>query len=188
MRQTNLRIRHDRFVKELLRNHFKTLGRLDSRFTGRDEDAAGENYEFDPSSAAIMGAFSTLFNNYLHTELNYKKDIPYNIYGNVYPWNFSQTSGTRRTIEAVPYVAETLRRALSENQHLQVFVANGYYDGATPYFGTEYTFSQIGLNGEFKDRVHMGYYKAGHMMYIHKPSLANLKKDLSEFIRAASNQ
>jgi carboxypeptidase C (cathepsin A) len=188
VRQTNLRIRHDRFVKELLRNHFKTLGRLDSRFTGRDEDAAGENYEFDPSSAAIMGAFSTLFNSYLHTELNYKKDIPYNIYGNVYPWNFSQTSGTRRTIEAVPYVAETLRRALSENQYLQVFVANGYYDGATPYFGTEYTFSQIGLNGEFKDRVHMGYYKAGHMMYIHKPSLAKLKKDLSEFIRSASNQ
>ncbi|MFO7981490.1 MAG: peptidase S10 [Candidatus Aminicenantes bacterium] len=186
IRQTNLRIRHDRFVKELLRDEFKTVGRLDSRFTGMDEDAAGENYEFDPSSAAIMGAFSTLFNNYLHTELNYKKQVPYNIYGNVYPWNFSQTSGTRRTIEAVPYMAETLRRSMSENKYLHVFAANGYYDGATPYFGTEYTFSQIGLNDEFKDRIHMGYYKAGHMMYIHKPSLAKLKKDLAEFIRSAS--
>jgi len=188
IRQTNLRIRHDRFVKELLRDEFKTVGRLDSRFTGRDEDAAGENYEFDPSSSAITGAFATLFNNYLHTELNYKKQVPYNIYGNVYPWNFSQTSGSRRTIEVVPYMAETLRRAMSENKYLHVFAANGYYDGATPYFGTEYTFSQIGLNNEFKDRIHMGYYKAGHMMYIHKPSLAKLKKDLAEFIRSASNQ
>jgi carboxypeptidase C (cathepsin A) len=188
IRQSNLRVRHDRFVKELLRDEFKTIGRLDSRFTGMDEDAAGENYEFDPSSAAIMGAFSTMFNHYVREELNYKKDVPYNIYGNVYPWNFSQTSGTRRTIEAVPYMAETLRRAMSENRNLQVFVANGYYDGATPYFGTEYTFSQIGLNGEFKDRVHMGYYKAGHMMYIRKPSLAKLKKDLTEFIRSASGK
>ncbi|MFW6140613.1 MAG: S10 family peptidase [Acidobacteriota bacterium] len=186
IRQTNLRIRHDRFVKELLREEFKTVGRLDSRFTGRDEDAAGENYEFDPSSAAITGAFSTMFNNYLRTELNYKKDIPYNIYGNVYPWNFSQTSGSRRTIEEVPYMAETLRKAMSENKHLQVFAANGYYDGATPYFGTEHTFSQIELNDEFKDRVHMGYYEAGHMMYIRKPSLAKLKMDLAEFICSAS--
>jgi carboxypeptidase C (cathepsin A) len=188
IRQANLRIRHDRFVKQLLRDEFKTVGRLDSRFTGRDEDAAGENYEFDPSSAAIMGSFSTMLNHYLRTELNYKKDLPYNIYGNVYPWNFSQTLGSRRSIEAVPYMAETLRRAMSENKHLQVFAANGYYDGATPYFGTEYTFSQIGLNDEFKDRVHMGYYKAGHMMYIRKPSLAMLKKDLSEFIRSASGR
>ncbi len=186
IRQTNLRIRHDRFVKELLRDEFKTVGRLDSRFTGKDEDAAGETYEFDPSSAAIRGSFSTMLNHYLRSELNYKKDLPYNIYGNVHPWNFSQTSGTRRTIEAVPYMAETLRRAMSENKHLQVFVANGYYDGATPYFGTEYTFSQIGLNDEFKNRVHMGYYEAGHMMYIRKLSLAKLKKDLTEFIRSAS--
>jgi len=186
--QSNLRVRHDRFVKQLLRDEFKTVGRLDSRFTGRDEDAAGENYEFDPSSAAIMGAFSTMFNHYVREELNFHKEIPYNIYGNVYPWNFSQTLGTRRNIEAVPYMAETLRKAMSENENLQVFAANGYYDGATPYFGTEYTFSQIGLNDEFKDRVHMGYYEAGHMMYIRKPSLAKLKKDLAEFIRSASGK
>jgi len=85
-------------------------------------------------------------------------------------------------------MAETLRKAMSENENLQVFAANGYYDGATPYFGTEYTFSQIGLNDEFKDRVHMGYYEAGHMMYIRKPSLAKLKKDLAEFIRSASGK
>jgi carboxypeptidase C (cathepsin A) len=65
-------------------------------------------------------------------------------------------------------------------------VANGYYDGATPYFGTQYTFSQIGLGGEFAGRVNMGYYEAGHMMYIHKPSLMRLKADLAEFIRKTS--
>lgn len=197
--ESNLRIRHDRFVKELLRTDFGTVGRLDSRFKGRDSDAAGENYEFDPSSAAIQGAFSTMFNKYVRTELGYKEDLPYAIYGNVYPWNFlsrpeeaeqrpGPTSRSRFGGFGGLNVAETLRQAMSENPFLQVFVANGYYDGATPYFGTEYTFSQIGLNREFEGRVKMGYYEAGHMMYIHKPSIVKLKQDLAEFFRAASGK
>ena len=186
--QSNLRIPHSRFVKELLRTDFRTVGRLDSRFKGRDADAAGEGYEFDPSSAVIHGSFSTMLKDYLRRELKYKKNIPYNIYGNVQPWNFTAGGAQpgRRSLSMNPNTAETLRRAMSENEFLRVFVANGYYDGATPYFGTEYTFSQIGLNSEFKDSVTMGYYEAGHMMYIHKPSLIKLKKDLTEFYRVST--
>jgi carboxypeptidase C (cathepsin A) len=32
-----------------------------------------------------------------------------------------------------------------------------------------------------------GYYEAGHMMYVHQPSLMKLEKDLKEFIRASSS-
>ena len=39
--RTNLRIEIHRFVKELLRDQRRTAGRLDSRFTGIDRDAAG---------------------------------------------------------------------------------------------------------------------------------------------------
>jgi len=194
--ESNLRVRHERFVKELLRTDFETVGRLDSRFRGRDADAAGETYESDPASAAIMGAFSTMLNNYLRTELQYKEDLPYAVYGNVYPWNFLSSpdgaagpgQGMRRGRSSSMNlnVAETLQRAMRDNPNLQVFVANGYYDGATPFYATEYTFSQIGLNREFEGRVRFGYYEAGHMMYIHKPSLARLKADLAEFIKKAA--
>lgn len=197
LKNSNLRVRHDRFVKELLRDRRLTVGRLDSRFTGRDADAAGESYEYDPSSALIMGAFSAALNNYLGTVLNYKKEIPYAIYGNVYPWNFnfpaeqSRTPGMTRAAgrssrEGALYVAEILRQAMAENLALKIFCCNGYYDGATPFFGTEYTFSQLMLDGSFKDRVRMGYYEAGHMMYIHKPSLKKLKSDLAAFITWAT--
>ena len=192
--ESNLRVRHDRFVKELLRADFETVGRLDSRFTGRDADAAGEGAERDPSSSAIQGAFSTMLNHYLRTELQYKEDLPYAIFGNVYPWNFLSVpspdqgpGGGGRIQEGLNLnVAEVLQAAMRENPDLQVFVANGYYDGATPFYATEYTFSQIGLNREFEGRVRFGYYEAGHMMYIHKPSLVRLKADLAEFIRKAS--
>jgi carboxypeptidase C (cathepsin A) len=32
----------------------------------------------------------------------------------------------------------------------------------------------------------MAYYEAGHMMYIHTPSLAQLKDDLANFVRETS--
>ena len=197
LKNSNLRVRHDRFVKELLRDRRLTVGRLDSRFTGKDADAAGESYEYDPSSALIMGSFSAALNNYVGTVLNYKKEVPYAIYGNVYPWNFnfqpaqSRIPGVTRAAgrssrDGSLYVAETLRQAMAENTALKVFCCNGYYDGATPFFGTEYTFSQLMLDGSFKDRVRMGYYEAGHMMYIHKPSLKKLKGDLASFIAWAT--
>ncbi|MCR4395241.1 MAG: peptidase S10 [Candidatus Saccharicenans sp.] len=197
LKNSNLRVRHDRFVKELLRDRRLTVGRLDSRFTGRDADAAGESYEYDPSSALIMGPFSAALNNYVGTVLNYKKEVPYAIYGNVYPWNFNFQPGAARvpgatraagrsSREGSLYVAETLRQAMAENTALKIFCCNGYYDGATPFFGTEYTFSQLMLDGSFKDRVRMGYYQAGHMMYIHKPSLKKLRSDLAAFITWAT--
>jgi len=197
LKNSNLRVRHDRFVKELLRDRQLTVGRLDSRFTGREADAAGESYEYDPSSALIMGSFSAALNNYVGTVLNYKKEVPYAIYGNVYPWNFNFQPGPTRvpgvtraagrsSRDGALYVAEILRQAMAENTALKVFCCNGYYDGATPFFGTEYTFSQLMLDGSFRNRVRMGYYEAGHMMYIHKPSLKKLKGDLAAFISWAT--
>ena len=191
VKQSNLKVPHSRFVKELMRDESRSVGRLDSRILGRDAEAAGDGVDFDPSSAALMGSFSTRLNHYLRTELKYEKDIPYAIYGNVQPWNFSMPSPDQRAffrggMTGMPDVTETLRRAMAENPHLRVFCANGYYDGATPFFGTEYTFAQIGFHGEFKDRVEMGYYEAGHMMYIHKPSIVQFKKDIAGFIAKAS--
>jgi hypothetical protein len=52
-------------------------------------------------------------------------------------------------------------------------------------FGIEYTFSHLGLNQSLQKNVSMGYYEAGHMMYIHMSSLKKMKADLVKFIRSA---
>ncbi|MEO1368408.1 MAG: peptidase S10, partial [Acidobacteriota bacterium] len=62
-----------------------------------------------------------------------------------------------------------------------VFVANGYYDLATPYFATEHTFDHLGLDESLWSNVRMAYYEAGHMMYIHEASLAAMRDDLTAF-------
>lgn len=177
----NLRVSLGRFTKELLRDERKTIGRLDGRFKGFDADAAGESYEFDPSNAAIYGPFPATLNSYLRGELKVKIDTPYAVSGNVRPWNYSNVQNQYLN------TAETLRGAMAANQYLRIFVASGYYDGATPFFGSEYTFHQTALGGELKDRVQFGYYEAGHMMYIHKASHLKLKADLTAFIKMASS-
>ncbi|MBD3415289.1 MAG: peptidase S10 [Candidatus Aminicenantes bacterium] len=180
--QSNLRVNLYRFLKELLRKDHQTIGRLDSRFKGKDEDAAGEYFEYDPSSAAITGAFSTLFNHYVRTELDYPSPSIYNISGRVRPWGYGNENARTRFSNS----AEILRQEMSHNSSLQVFIANGYYDFATPYFATEFAVSHLGLNSEFKDRIFMKYYKAGHMMYIRKASHQKLKQDLKEFYLQAA--
>ena len=48
------------------------------------------------------------------------------------------------------------------------------------YFATEYTFSHLGLDPALDENITMGYYEAGHMMYIHLESLIKLKEDLAK--------
>jgi carboxypeptidase C (cathepsin A) len=176
----NLRVEIHRFTKELMRRHRRTVGRLDTRFLGIDRDSAGEHYEHDPSMSAILGPYTASFNHYVRAELKFEKDLPYEILNfKVWPWSFAEHEN--RYLD----VAETLRKAMSMNPFLKVFVANGYYDLATPYAATEYTFNHLGLDPDLLPNVSMSYYPAGHMMYVHLPSLAKLKNDLAAFIDSA---
>ena len=178
--RSNLRIVDMRFFKELLRSRKRTVGRLDSRFLGIDRDTLGENTYNDPAMSNILGPYTAAFNDYVRRELKFEKDIPYEIMnGQVWPWSYAEHENQ------FVYVAETLRLAMSINPHLKVFVANGYYDLATPYFATEYTFNHLGLDESLRGNIEMKYYEAGHMMYIHLPALEALKIDLANFIKKA---
>jgi carboxypeptidase C (cathepsin A) len=175
--RTNLRINIHRFCKELLRGKRRTIGRLDSRFTGIDRDAAGEHSEYDPSYAIIQGPYTATFNDYVRHELEFESDLPYEILTDrVRPWSFDKHQN-----EFVN-VAETLRKAMTINPFLKVFIANGTYDLATPFLATEYTVNHLGVDESLRDNISMAYYEAGHMMYAHHASLVQLKADLANFI------
>jgi carboxypeptidase C (cathepsin A) len=178
--ESNLRIPIFRFVKELMRKERTTVGRLDSRFMGKDADSAGESFEYDPSYAAIQGPFTAALNQYVRSELKYESDLPYEILTDrVQPWSMKEYENQYLN------VGETLRQAITQNPHLKIFVANGFYDLATPFFATQYTFDHLGLDSDLRKNISMGFYEAGHMMYINKPSLAELKKDLANFVESS---
>lgn len=176
--RSNLRIHIFRFAKELLRDERRTIGRFDSRLKGIDSDLCDDIFEFDPSFENIVGAFTATFNHYIRSDLNWKRDDEYKIIANVQPWDYS-VNATNQFLD----VADKLRDVMSKNTMLDVFVASGYYDLATPYFATEYTFSHLGLDPSLRDHVTLETYDGGHMMYLYHPTLIKLKSDLTQFIK-----
>ncbi|HVT15038.1 MAG TPA: peptidase S10 [Thermoanaerobaculia bacterium] len=179
--QVNLRPEIGAFVKELLRSERLTIGRLDTRFTGRDRTARGERFEYDPAQAAIAGPFTATFNAYVSGELGWKSDLNYEtLTDRVRPWSFDEYSNRYLN------VAEDLRFAMAQNPALRIFVANGYYDLATPFFATRYTFDHLGFEPGYGARVTLAYYDAGHMMYIRRADREQLKADVARFITTNS--
>ena len=177
VKQSRLRINIHRFVKELLRSEGKTIGRLDSRFVGFDRDAAGEFHESDPSYTAILGPYSSMLNDYVRRDLNYENDRLYEILSNLYTtWKYDDYQNQ--------YVntAEQLRVSFQSNPNLKVMIFNGYFDLATPFFATEYTFDHLELPDKVLANIEMKYFHSGHMMYIQKSSLLQMAKDLRSFI------
>lgn len=177
---TNLRINIHRFCKELLRDEGITVGRLDSRYKGFDRDAVGETSELDPSYAATLGPYTATMYDYLRRDLEYETDLPYEILKSLYTtWKYENYQNN--------YVntAKDLLRGFQLHPGLKVIVCNGYFDLATPFLATEYTYKHIPLPQEQQDNIKMTYYKAGHMMYLHIPSLGQLSKDLHAFIEDA---
>ena len=178
--RSNLRINDQHFFKELLRERGLTVGRLDSRFTGRDRLGVTETPEYDPLLTNITGPYMATFYEYVRNELKFESDLPYEtLSGFVHPWSYADFENQYVN------VAETLRAAMTHNPYLKIFVANGYYDLGTPYFATEYTFNHLGLDESLRKNISMEYYDAGHMMYIHIPSLRQMKTDLANFIKSA---
>lgn len=173
----NLRLEIMRFTKELFRAERKTAGRLDSRFTGTDRDAAGAAFEYDPSYAAIQGPYTATLNQYVRQDLGFQSDLPYEILSGLYQnWSYKEFENQYLN------VAETLRKAMSMNPYLRVYVGSGYYDLATPYFATDYTLNHLSLEPHLQGNIQVHYYPAGHMMYVHLPSLAQQAADLKAFI------
>jgi carboxypeptidase C (cathepsin A) len=179
--RSNLRIELGRFMAELLRDQGATVGRLDTRFKGINAVAGSERADFDPSMAAIRPPYTAMFNDYVRRGLGYKTDLEYYILGGGIntDWAFDSDN------EYVD-VGESLRAAFARNPHMRVFVAFGYYDAATPYFAAEYSLAHLRLPPELRGRIGTGHYQAGHMMYIHLPSLARLSGDVRGFVSQAT--
>jgi carboxypeptidase C (cathepsin A) len=182
IKRANLRIDLPRFQKELLRDTRQTIGRFDSRYTGIDVDAAGERPETDASSDAISGAFIATFNDYTTHRLGYKTDMPYRLSARDaagFSWNWKHDAPNRMGQQNNPNTAIDLAAAIRGNPYLQVLSMNGWYDMATPFFGTENDLNHMMLEPAQQGNLTFTYYPAGHMAYVNPDALHAMKHDLA---------
>ncbi|MCA9627017.1 MAG: hypothetical protein KC766_05110 [Myxococcales bacterium] len=180
--RADLRIEIGRFTKELLRERGHVIGRLDARYLGSDPDHVGELPMEDPSFIQPLGPYTATVNQYLGKELEYPETRRYEAISLKVNESWSWADDKRM---GYPNTAEHLRRSMLMNPHLKVFFANGLYDLATPFFATEYTASHLGREEHIRANVYEATYPAGHMMYVHPPSMERLRDDLERFYRAA---
>jgi len=188
LERADLRILAGRFLKELLRDQGLAVGRLDGRYTGDDVDDAAELPDGDPSSYGIDSAYAAGLSDYMAAELKVAMDRDYKFSGGRElgkNWNWRTAPEGEYWEPSYVNVARDLSRALRRNRGLRVLVASGTYDFATPFFDAELTFARHGI---LPQRVTMTYYEAGHMMYLHRPSLDRLMTDIRAFIRGAESE
>jgi carboxypeptidase C (cathepsin A) len=174
----DLRISGPRFCNELLRESRRIAGRLDSRHTGFDPEAATDNGTFDPSMSAIRPPFTAAFNAYVRDELRHETEEEYHILrGLDWTWGDAHEGAPRTTAE--------IEEAFSRNPYLHLLVLSGYYDLATPYFATQYTLGRLRIDPGIRDQIVTVDYPGGHMMYIAHDILEQMQQDVAAFVEKA---
>jgi carboxypeptidase C (cathepsin A) len=187
--KADLRVQAGEFYQELLREEGKTAGRLDSRFTGVNQDLLSQFAEYDPQSEAISPAYITGFLHYFYSDLKVNRKHNYATTAGVrsgFKWDWNHAGNMRWNASAAINTGIDMAEAMSHDPNVKVLILNGYYDVATVFYGVEYSINHLGLTPEIKKNIIMKYYEAGHMMYTHQPSFEKFKQDVSEFITSAS--
>ncbi|HKW49597.1 MAG TPA: hypothetical protein VJN70_19225 [Gemmatimonadaceae bacterium] len=180
--ENDLRITLARFNQELLRDQHLTSGRLDSRFTTYATDQGAERGQFDPSEASIRNSFSPVMSEYARRELGYRnEDVYYILGGGIGRWRYPQNNGYAN-------VVPSLERAFAKNPDMKLYVAEGYYDMATPYYAVEYTLAHMSVDPRVRAGIVTERFEAGHMVYIDAPSMTKMREGLRRFIDSALPQ
>ena len=174
LKQLGLRESDDRFVNDLLKDESRSIGRLDSRFTGIRLNPATDRPDFDPSAEAVNGPFNSAFNDYVRRDLRFETDIPYETIAEVNPWTLAENKYLD--------VASNLKEAMSRNRYLKVWVCCSYFDLATPYFAAENVVHAMNLDPAIRNNIDLTFYESGHMVYIDRASREKFKADFDAFL------
>lgn len=187
LKQVDLRLDLQHFRKELLRDRRLTIGRYDSRYTGTDSDAGGDGPEYDPSDVAVSGAFIGAAHDYLERELGYQTNLAYRPSGNGInrAWNWKHKAPGSNFASNVADTAQDLGAAIRQNPHLHVYSLNGWYDMATPFFGTEYDLAHMWLDPSLRGNVRFAYYPSGHMVYLNPDAFRAMRADVARMMDEA---
>lgn len=180
IRDSNMRIPYYAFQKQLLRDRDVIVGRYDARYATYGVDTMSDFPDWDPSDVGMNSAVVSEWNRYVREDLRYNSNMMYR------PTAYGGTLGARWDMhhngqDPPANVVPDIAAAMSQNPNLQVFSGNGYYDFATPYFATYYTFEHMDIAAPLERNITFGNYPSGHMVYLNPTARVKFKSDLAHW-------
>ena len=143
---------------------------------------------YDPMTTSIGPGYLAAFMDYYQNDLNGEDVGNYTVFANVFlAWDWGHAQPDLQGFKLpMPNTAVDLEHTMQQNPSMRVLVQQGYYDLATPHLATEYFVDHLEIADDLRDNIDVAYYEAGHMMYVHEPSMIKFKEDLARFIRAGN--
>jgi carboxypeptidase C (cathepsin A) len=166
------------------------VGRIDSRFLGDSVNLLGESAFYDPMGAAIGPPFLAAFMDYYRSDLGVETSNEYVVSGGLWKdWDWQHAQPDKNGFKLpFPNTLVDLSLAMKLNPSMKVLIQQGYFDLATPFLATRYYIDRLDITPALHKNITLELYDAGHMMYVHEPSLVRFKQDLARFIKSGLEQ
>ena len=165
------------FRREFDRKNGKVTGRYDASVRGLDPYPDSGNSRFgDPSGDALQAPLTSAAVDVLTRKLNWRPDGSYEVLNGAVEgqWDFGRGIN-------LPQIRHRLRQVLAADAKLNVLVAHGLFDLATPYFGSKRVLDQ--LPAFATQRIKFVVYPGGHMFYSRDGSRQALRGEVEGLIR-----
>jgi carboxypeptidase C (cathepsin A) len=165
------------FRREFDRKSGKVTGRYDGSVRGFDPYPDSSSSRFgDPSGDALQAPLTSAAVDVLSRKLNWKPDGSYEVLNGAVEghWDFGHGINP-------PQSVSELRQILATDAKLNVLVAHGLFDLATPYFGSKRVLDQMPAFAT--QRVKFAVYPGGHMFYSQGSSRQAFRSEVEALIR-----
>ncbi|KJC34778.1 peptidase S10 [Bradyrhizobium sp. LTSP857] len=165
------------FRREFDRKNGMVTGRYDASVRGFDPYPDSSSSRFgDPSGDALQAPLTSAAVDVLTHKLNWRPDGSYEVLNGAVERNWDFGGGINP-----PQSVSELRQILATDAKLNVLVAHGLFDLATPYFGSKRALDQ--LPAFATQRIKFVVYPGGHMFYSRDGSRQALRGEVEALIR-----
>lgn len=171
----DLYVGREEFRIKLFEDRNEYVGRFDGRYLRKRTGEGSGDPSFDELNAALAAGAEQLYGQ----EFGVKGVRPFSIFVREAPfeWRYSRVSVPWTNFNSYRYMAAATLKA----PDLKVFMAGGYFDGATGYGADQFVLNHWGID---PSRVTVRHYFGGHMFYMVPETRAKFVGDLRRFIGA----
>jgi carboxypeptidase C (cathepsin A) len=174
------------FVRELLRDERKVLGKYDATVTVTDPFPDRASFGGpDPTLSGIGPVFTAAINRLLRSELGVVTDREYMLLSEEVNKEWKDDDKQHFFVPPVG-ATDDFRYGMSLNPHLKAFITHGRSDLVTPYYASDRLRNLMRLDPGTAGRLTVRHFGGGHMFYAWEESRRAFAAAIAEFVAGAT--